>query len=320
MEREKVSEFVKETSAMPTSEVKVDSEVMESDDIESDDNESTNTVSTDTKSTNTVPTDTDSVEGEVEEGGEESEQTNTVSPIPSSEDSSSSPITTDSEITDSEITTDTNTNNVTPLVVKDEISIYADPTESMPIDVSTSTEEPPKEYAEDSPNSPEPSNDNTTDITPNRPSTRYRPRFGRRFGRNHVSNSLVDSSYFPQDHVSDALVASLIQRTANQERKVLNLLPRKSRSLASIISNRVDRLRPQKHIPARLVQIYQQMTRGNEGTPLRNAAKIRRRSKNSEFLVVRKFRGNEEQREVSLTNRTEPRGSEIDVTAIMVST
>ena len=135
-----------------------------------------------------------------------------------------------------------------------------------------------------------------------------------------MSNSLVDSSYFPQDHVSDALVASLIQRTANQERKVLNLLPRKSRSLASIISNRVDRLRPQKHIPARLVQTYEQMTRGNEGTPLRNAAKIRRRSKNSEFLVVRKFRGNEEQREVSLTNRTEPRGSEIDVTAIMVST
>ena len=269
----------------------------------------------------------ESKDGELEE--EEAEQTESkeIKPTPTpstSTPSTQSPTTPPEEEQDEDIPSTTPSDSditTTPIVVKEEEPIYVDPTESMPVDSSNPSEEPPKEYAEDSSNSPSPSKESSEDSTPDRsPSIRYRPRFGSRFGRVHVSNFPANSSYFPRDHVSDQLVASLIQRTANQERKVLNQLPRELRSRATVINNRVDRLRPLKRIPAGLTQNYLDMTRGNEGTPAKNAAKIRRRSKNSEFLVIRKFRGNVEEREVALTNLTKPRGSERDVTAIMVST
>ena len=315
VERKEVDGSVGLSSVIPTNVLNMESEVMESEEGEGEEGEVEKRVSEEEESE-----EEDSEEGSKSMESEQMEskqtqpnQTQLPTSLNSSEEASST--TTPPIELDSEIATET------PLVVKEEEPIYVDPTESMPLDATTPSKELPKEYSEDSPNSSEPQTADPTDI-PNHTSssTRYRPRFGRRFGRLHVSSFSVNSSYFPRDHVSDQLVASLIQRTANQERKVLNLLPRESRALANIISHRVDHLRPLKRIPAGLLQTYQQMTRGNEGAPLRNAAKIRRRSKNSEFLVIRKFRGNVEEREIALENRTEPRGSETDVTAIMVST
>ena len=316
-----IREEVNESSVVPTEELVVELEEGESVERESEKEEEkeekeekqTETEQTETEQANSKPT--NSMPTQSQPTDSTPLPTTSLEPLEEEQDEDTPSITTSPVDPDSDISTET------PVVVKEEEPIYVDPTESMPLDATTPTEEPPKEYSEASPNSSEPPKENSEDITPDRPpSTRYRPRFGRRFGHVHVSNSLANSSYFPRDHVSDQLVSSLIQRTANQERKILNQLPRELRSLATVISSRVDRLRPLKRIPAGLIQNYQQMTRGNEGTPARNAAKIRRRSKNSEYLVIRKFRGNVEERDVAIMNRTEPRGSETDVTAIMVST
>ena len=162
-----------------------------------------------------------------------------------------------------------------------------------------------------------------------------RARFGMRLKRDVNGNVIqrddsykTDSANYPPDHVSDPRVAAIMTRLANDERRVLNRLPREARTSGKEYKERVKKIivPSKRNPPLSLVQQYNQMvvTRGNqpcEGCSVSTPFKLRHSTRNNRILVLRKFVGNKEVTDIELKGRRiPPPGTPMDVTSIMVTT
>ena len=203
----------------------------------------------------------------------------------------------------------------------------------------TSSSSPPNGSSTDGENSPPSNSILSTNRNPSLPSANQkrinRSRFGIRLKRDINGNIITrddsyktDSANYPPDHVSEERVSAMMVRLANDERRVLNKLPREARRSGKEYKERVKQIIiPSKQTPPlSLVQQYNRMvvTRGNqpcEGCAVSTPFKLRSKTKDNKMLVLRKFIGNKEVKDIELKGRrTPPPGTPMDVTSIMVTT
>lgn len=162
-----------------------------------------------------------------------------------------------------------------------------------------------------------------------------RIRYGSRLGRNpHLSPLMIelsrpDNTFYPSDHLSDIVVSHLMQRIANKERKILNRLSPAVKARGREYNTMINSIDIPSKIgkpPKYLIQEFQAKNRPGpngicEGCTVEYPFKLRRTSKQKDVLILRKFVGNVETKDIELTDRRVPKeGTPMDVTAIMVTT
>ena len=164
---------------------------------------------------------------------------------------------------------------------------------------------------------------------------RRRNRYGKRLGRESQLSPLMielsrpNSTYYPPDHLNDAVISHLMKQIANKERKTLNRLSSSVRARGkeySTMFHSIDIPSKQSKLPKPLQQEFHSKSRPGpegvcEGCSVDESFPLRRTSKNKEILLLRKFVGNVETKDIELTGRRVPKkGTPMDVTAIMVTT
>ena len=164
---------------------------------------------------------------------------------------------------------------------------------------------------------------------------RRRSRYGKRLGHDAQLSPLMielsrpNNTYYPPDHLNDAIVSHLMKQIANKERKLLNRLPSPVRARGkeyALMLRAIDipskRGQPPKSLQLEFHSKYHQGPGGIcEGCRVDKTFPLRLTSKNKDFLLLRKFVGNVETKDIELTGRRIPQeGTPIDVTAIMVTT